>query len=94
MNAPALLPFPNAASQVQEVTQSSTPEVVWEMDLVAAFNRLPSVSGSQSLQWRRLAVLKDAIRQGFTLQRKTVGRPSRDQRSPAEPSGFVNGQHG
>jgi arylsulfate sulfotransferase len=35
MNAPALLPFPNAASQVQEVTQSSTPEVVWEMDLVA-----------------------------------------------------------
>jgi arylsulfate sulfotransferase len=56
MNAPALLPFPNAASQVQEVTQSSTPEVVWQMDLVAPSTayrayRVPSLYNGVAWQY-------------------------------------------
>jgi len=33
VNAPALPPNPNVASEIQEVTQTSTPEVVWKMDI-------------------------------------------------------------
>jgi len=33
LNAPAVPPNPGDASQVQEVTQSSTPQVVWQMDI-------------------------------------------------------------
>jgi hypothetical protein len=33
MNAPAMFPVANVASEVQEVTQSVTPQVVWKMDI-------------------------------------------------------------
>ena len=33
LNAPILPPTPNVASEIQEVTQTSTPEVVWQMDI-------------------------------------------------------------
>jgi arylsulfate sulfotransferase len=33
LNDPAIPPSPNVASQVQEVTGTSTPEVVWQMDV-------------------------------------------------------------
>jgi len=33
LNAPLLSPVPNEASQVEEVTQTSTPQVVWQMDV-------------------------------------------------------------
>jgi len=33
MNAPAFPPTPNLASEVQEVTQTSSPQVVWKMDI-------------------------------------------------------------
>jgi len=35
-NALAVPPTRNLASEVQEVTQSSTPQVVWKMDLTSA----------------------------------------------------------
>jgi arylsulfate sulfotransferase len=34
LNAPAAPPTPNVASQVQEVTQTSTPQVVWQMNIL------------------------------------------------------------
>ena len=33
LNAPAIPPSPNVASQVQEVTQTSSPQVIWSMDI-------------------------------------------------------------
>ena len=33
LNAPLTAPAPNVASEVQEVTQTATPEVVWKMDI-------------------------------------------------------------
>jgi len=33
MNAPGLFPIPNLASEVQEVTQTPTPQMVWKMDI-------------------------------------------------------------
>lgn len=33
MNAPAMFPVANVASEVQEVTQTVTPQVVWKMDI-------------------------------------------------------------
>lgn len=33
LNAPVIPPAPNVASQIQEVTQTSTPQVVWQMDI-------------------------------------------------------------
>jgi hypothetical protein len=33
LNAPLTAPAPNVASEVQEVTQTSTPELVWKMDI-------------------------------------------------------------
>jgi arylsulfate sulfotransferase len=33
LNDPAIPPSPNVASRVQEVTQSSSPQVVWQMDI-------------------------------------------------------------
>jgi arylsulfate sulfotransferase len=33
LNAPSVPPGPSVASEVQEVTQTSTPEVVWKMDI-------------------------------------------------------------
>jgi arylsulfate sulfotransferase len=33
LNAPLTAPGPNVASEVQEVTQTSTPQVVWKMDI-------------------------------------------------------------
>jgi arylsulfate sulfotransferase len=33
VNSPALPPGPTVASEVQEVTQTSTPQVIWEMDI-------------------------------------------------------------
>jgi hypothetical protein len=33
LNAPLIAPGPNVASEVQEVTQTSTPQVVWKMDI-------------------------------------------------------------
>ncbi len=36
LNAPAVAPAPNVASQVEEVTQSLTPQVVWQMDFTPA----------------------------------------------------------
>lgn len=35
INAPAIPPAPGVASEVQEVTQTSTPQVIWKMDLMA-----------------------------------------------------------
>jgi hypothetical protein len=32
-NAPAVPPAPNVAAEVQEVTQTATPQVVWQMDI-------------------------------------------------------------
>lgn len=40
LNAPAAPPSPNVASQVEEVTQTPTPQVVWQMDV------LPSTSNA------------------------------------------------
>jgi arylsulfate sulfotransferase len=34
MNAPGFPPAPNVASEVQEVTQTSNPQVVWKMDIL------------------------------------------------------------
>jgi arylsulfate sulfotransferase len=34
MNAPGFPPIPNLASEVQEVTQTSTPQIVWKMDIL------------------------------------------------------------
>jgi hypothetical protein len=33
MNAPGLFPVANLASEVQEVTQTSTPQIIWKMDI-------------------------------------------------------------
>lgn len=33
LNDPAIPPSPNVASQVQEVTQTSNPQVIWQMDI-------------------------------------------------------------
>lgn len=33
LNAPAVAPAPNVASQVQEITQTATPQVVWQMQI-------------------------------------------------------------
>lgn len=34
MNAPGFPPIPNLASEVQEVTQTASPQVVWKMDII------------------------------------------------------------
>jgi hypothetical protein len=48
LNAPEEPPSPNVASEVQEVTQTATPEVIWKMDLPLPMNayrayRVPSL---------------------------------------------------
>jgi arylsulfate sulfotransferase len=48
LNDPAIPPSPNLASQIQEVTQTSTPQLVWEMDISLPTNayrgyRVPSL---------------------------------------------------
>jgi hypothetical protein len=35
LNAPAIAPAPNVGSQVQEVTQTPNPQVIWQMDMSA-----------------------------------------------------------
>lgn len=48
LNAPIIPPSPNVASQVQEVTQTSTPQVIWQMNIPTPTNayrayRVPSL---------------------------------------------------
>jgi arylsulfate sulfotransferase len=48
VNAPQVPPSPNVASEVQEVTQTSTPQLVWKMDIPVPANayrayRVPSL---------------------------------------------------
>ena len=48
VNDPQILPAPNVASEVQEVTQTSNPEVVWKMDFFEPYStyrayRVPSL---------------------------------------------------
>jgi len=56
LNSPVIPPAPGIASQVQEVTQTSSPEVVWQMDLPApsfAYRayRVPSLYNGVSWQY-------------------------------------------
>ncbi len=56
LNAPALPPSPNVASQVQEVTQTATPQVIWQMDVPTPSNayrayRVPSLYNGVTWQY-------------------------------------------
>jgi hypothetical protein len=56
MNAPVILPGPNVASQVQEVTQESIPKVVWQMDVATPWfayraYRVPSLYNGVAWQY-------------------------------------------
>ena len=48
LNAPLITPGPSVASEIQEVTQTSPPAVVWQMDIPLPMNayrahRVPSL---------------------------------------------------
>ncbi len=56
LNAPAFAPGPNVGSQIQEVTQTSTPQVVWQMDVSTPSNayrgyRVPSLYPNVTWQY-------------------------------------------
>jgi arylsulfate sulfotransferase len=56
VNAPLVPPSPNVASEIQEVTQTATPQVVWKMDLPVPMNayrayRVPSLYPGVSWQY-------------------------------------------
>ena len=56
LNDPAIPPSPNVASQVQEITQTSTPQVIWQMDIPNPTNayrayRVPSLYPGVSWQF-------------------------------------------
>jgi hypothetical protein len=56
LNAPEEPPAPNVASEVQEVTQTSTPQIIWKMDLPLPMNayrayRVPSLYPGVSWQY-------------------------------------------
>jgi len=56
VNDPAIPPNPNVASQVEEVTQTSTPQVIWQMDIPNPTNayrayRVPSLYPGVSWQF-------------------------------------------
>jgi hypothetical protein len=48
LNAPSVPPVPNSVAEVQEVTQTPVPQVIWQMDFDSPFNayrayRVPSL---------------------------------------------------
>jgi hypothetical protein len=56
MNAPAIPPAQNVASEVQEVTQTGTPQVVWQMDISTPSNayrayRVPALYNDVAWQY-------------------------------------------
>jgi len=56
LNAPAVPPATNVASQVEEVTQSDTPQIVWQMDIASPSTayrayRVPSLYNGVAWQY-------------------------------------------
>jgi arylsulfate sulfotransferase len=56
LNDPTVPPAPNVYSQVQEVTQTSTPQVIWQMDIMAPWAayrayRVPSLYNGVAWQY-------------------------------------------